>query len=557
MKRNVSILLIFILPVLCTSQALAVERMVTSANDAGMHSLRQVIEGACRDDGDDVIHFANARGRFVINLQSPVIIPADCVGTVTLMGHNDEVIVFEGNEVIRFDADQEIIINGEAIRNGDGILILRSWNNTLSNFTLVGHGDGAGLVVESGRNHIENLRVGVFRDEAGVLANGSGMIIEGQHNVLESNHVSGNWDNGIEILGQDNELYNNRIGDHDSCSPLALPQEALEDYPAFQRDAIVMENIFFPDGPWMLPPLPNNDWFFFPTACGNGGSGVLLEGSLNVIGESLETANTIRFNRAGGIAVTNGAIRNRFFNILSDNGGPGISLAGAANNRIEAVTNFKAQPLNTEPADGIYRYLLSGQNRPDVRIDLFQSALVSSAADAEGARYITSFDAADEIFSYELSAEQLMPGSYLVALACTDRGDCSEFSAPLYLDRDSDQDCVLDRQEDRNGNRRLSPDDTHPLSDDTDGDGLPDGLEDRNCNGRVDDGETDPKKVDTDADGVSDFVETGGDGTYDVALHDTDPRNEDTDGDGISDGEEDVNGNGILDLGETDPLRRQ
>lgn len=42
---------------------------------------------------------------------------------------------------------------------------------------------------------------------------------------------------------------------------------------------------------------------------------------------------------------------------------------------------------------------------------------------------------------------------------------------------------------------------------DTDGDGLPDGEEDRDGNGRVDDGETDPLNADTDGDGVNDGAE--------------------------------------------------
>jgi len=39
---------------------------------------------------------------------------------------------------------------------------------------------------------------------------------------------------------------------------------------------------------------------------------------------------------------------------------------------------------------------------------------------------------------------------------------------------------------------------------DTDGDGVPDGMEDVNLNGRVDGGETDPRRADTDGDGVPD-----------------------------------------------------
>ncbi|MEM1120289.1 MAG: DNRLRE domain-containing protein, partial [Bacteroidota bacterium] len=58
---------------------------------------------------------------------------------------------------------------------------------------------------------------------------------------------------------------------------------------------------------------------------------------------------------------------------------------------------------------------------------------------------------------------------------------------------------------------------------------------------------------DSDGDGIADKVETGLDGQYDEGT-DTDPLNPDTDGDGLDDGEEDVNRDGIIELGETDPL---
>jgi hypothetical protein len=69
---------------------------------------------------------------------------------------------------------------------------------------------------------------------------------------------------------------------------------------------------------------------------------------------------------------------------------------------------------------------------------------------------------------------------------------------------------------------------------DTDGDGLPDYLEDLNGNGRVDPGETDPNNRDTDGDGLSDDAERAFDPTGVL----TDPLNPDSDGDGVPDGED-------------------
>nr|ABZ07950.1 putative transglutaminase-like superfamily protein [uncultured marine microorganism HF4000_ANIW141L21] len=64
---------------------------------------------------------------------------------------------------------------------------------------------------------------------------------------------------------------------------------------------------------------------------------------------------------------------------------------------------------------------------------------------------------------------------------------------------------------------------------------------------------TDPTAVDTDGDGIWDGVEVNG--AYGDPPLPTDPRNNNTDGDQFDDGEEDVNGNGVVDPGETDPTR--
>ncbi|MBW2069744.1 MAG: RHS repeat protein [Deltaproteobacteria bacterium] len=106
---------------------------------------------------------------------------------------------------------------------------------------------------------------------------------------------------------------------------------------------------------------------------------------------------------------------------------------------------------------------------------------------------------------------------------------------------------------------------TDPADDDTDDDGLLDGNEDANHNGLLDADETDPCLTDTDGDGIQDGTERGlaaaeGTGTdLAVFIADadpatvTDPLLEDSDGDGLFDGEEDVNYNGNMDPGEQDP----
>ena len=109
---------------------------------------------------------------------------------------------------------------------------------------------------------------------------------------------------------------------------------------------------------------------------------------------------------------------------------------------------------------------------------------------------------------------------------------------------------------------------------DTDDDGIGDAEEDANANGIIEVDESDPCLFDTDFDGISDGVERGvvegivdpdpGDPVLMTDLNifsppdlepldTTNPISNDTDNDGIADGDEDVNRNGRVDLGETDP----
>ncbi len=151
---------------------------------------------------------------------------------------------------------------------------------------------------------------------------------------------------------------------------------------------------------------------------------------------------------------------------------------------------------------------------------------------------------------------------------------------PDFRDVDSDGDQVPDAVEDANGNGVVDPGETDARDPDSDGDGLLDGQEDTNGNGAVDPGESDPLRPDTDGDKIPDGKDTcptqpedydgiqDGDGCpEDDADHDgvpdvvekghacLDPLNADSDGDGLLDGQEDKNGNGKVDPGESDPCK--
>ncbi|MCU0779578.1 MAG: immunoglobulin domain-containing protein, partial [Akkermansiaceae bacterium] len=186
-------------------------------------------------------------------------------------------------------------------------------------------------------------------------------------------------------------------------------------------------------------------------------------------------------------------------------------------------------------------------------------------------------------------------------------------TATSLTDADSDEDGVLDGNEDVNQNGLLDPGEANPVVWDTDGDGLSDGQEiglaapqaaahtdtewfvadaDPNTrtspvdldsdedgipdatedntdpiNGRRDGSETDAALFDSDRDGLSDGLEIGLTAPVNPAATNmakfqadadpakkTDPLVADTEHDGLIDGLEDRNANGRVDAGETDPL---
>ena len=124
----------------------------------------------------------------------------------------------------------------------------------------------------------------------------------------------------------------------------------------------------------------------------------------------------------------------------------------------------------------------------------------------------------------------------------------------IYIPIDTDNDGLPDSLEE------LGSSCTDPYDADTDDDGIIDGDEDINHDGQVNMGETDPCSIDTDNDGIQDGTELG----YTTGVADTgaafipdedpstttDPLDYDSDNDGKSDGEEDTNFNGKVDFGE-------
>ncbi len=158
---------------------------------------------------------------------------------------------------------------------------------------------------------------------------------------------------------------------------------------------------------------------------------------------------------------------------------------------------------------------------------------------------------------------EFMMTGYFTCFVTDDKGNTS--TPYFYTLPDTDEDGIIDIIEERSQ--------TDPNDADSDDDGISDGEEDINHDGFRDETETSAWNADSDNDGVQDGTEAGvvdpvpdpdGDGPIVATLIEyfipdsdptttTDPLDLDTDGDGISDGDEDINHNGRVDSGETDP----
>ena len=200
----------------------------------------------------------------------------------------------------------------------------------------------------------------------------------------------------------------------------------------------------------------------------------------------------------------------------------------------------------------------------------------------------------------ELGQDCSGPGTDVEAGHCTPDGDAGATTTDP-LDADTDNGGVSDGGEDTNLNGVLDPGETDPTAghgaDDTsnnpdsDGDGLTDDLEtfigtDPNDADSDDDGVPDGAEVnptdDTDGDGLINALDpdSDNDGLFDgtemglgcdnpatdvtkghcvpdgdMGATTTSPVDADTDDGGVTDGSEDVNGNGVVDSGETDPTK--
>lgn len=577
-------------------------------------TLRSILRDACDDDDDDFITFGPTFGEpIVITLRSPLVIPEDCNGSITIQGSDVVDTIFNGANLV----DQSEIPGDQCMVN------VYASHNTLSRLSLINNRNGAAVCLFGQSNQIQHSLIGTDRRNRR-RGNKHGVVISnafsntnsemtGDRNVLSSNTIKNHTGHGIWMNTNSNTVDNNEI----RRSSL----NGITSVSNFENNFVA--NGIFTSGQYgILLNNTSSNVVENNTITGSEENALrLVQATTNHI-----KGNTITESKRDGIKLTDNSTDNiiggeSFFtdrNIIQNNGGSGIVIRDTEhttvnlithnvislnektgidlgadgptendwldpdfgpNDKLNHIDHLMAFPLTTSGS----RYWIWGVDLNAMDIELYMTAEDNASFDPNtaGGEFHLG-DAPIESITFNLFFDNENFGTrYYVSALSFDENHTSEYSLHYPIGPDQDFDGIPDHLE--TGRTTWSPNKRpryegfgtrvtpRPFSElfsrngssatnaDSDNDGLADAVEDRNRNGIWDRhlGETCAYDADSDNDGLSDFAEVHGDGIYHPA-DDTDPLRNDTDGDGLLDGQEDKNGNGIYELflGETNPKNR-
>ncbi|MBF0107440.1 MAG: right-handed parallel beta-helix repeat-containing protein [Deltaproteobacteria bacterium] len=568
----------------------AVERFVRISSDSNRSgTLRTVIRIACDNEGNDIIKIEPFVSK--IYLQKPLVIPHDCLGSITLMSINPVETILDASQ---FDEDSDAPGNVCTLN-------VYSDNNTIRGFTFLNNKSGAGICLFGKNNLVTQNKFGVSRTTARA-PNRYGIVVsrafeeeydgmDGAGNEIINNTINNNTLYGVFIEAVDTRISQNTIQNNGTCPEYVEAGDLIANLLNSDKNRPIFISPLPSKGPGLKSSKPLNVTGGFLKQISDTsetdttvnydeeGAGIIIaKGSSNTLigGEDFDTnKNTIRFNCGAGILVEADELNTQntiTHNIISQNNRPnaGIDLGGdgltpndfldadsGANTMLNTVDFMQAFPLVPSP-EGFDRYWLWGIVQSGERLELYSSAEDSAdrgETNGGAEEYITDVDVSEDTFELLPDDADLLFGDIITAMTFDELGNTSEFAQNIFVGKDTDLDGILDVFETQDAS--LTKAGTKPAESDSDGDGLPDAVEDRNRNGVWDRslGETKAYSRDTDGDGISDFNETHGDGVYNAGI-DTNPLRTDTDGDGLSDGTEDANHNGVWEgyLNETSPL---
>ncbi len=486
----------------------AADFLVTRSTDGTFEEgeLRVVLQHVCDEPGDDTIRFAPTRLEEIrIPLETPLVIPADCAGTVTVVGSDEVDTVLDG-----------ALLSGGGLTPGDSCLFhIYSDRHTVRNFTFANNANGAGICAFGRENRIETNRFGeglsgsaepnrygvvisdIFSREHPAMT-GEGNRVVG--NSIRSNTRLGIWVRGDGAWIQENEIRQNgrggvvivdtsleRRSEQNSVTRNVLSRNlGMEANLDLANDGKTANDVGDADsGPnhflnythhFQTFPLVGNDRYW--------GWGLDLHGTrLELYAVAQEDLDLERTHGGGDVFLADTPIHEWNFEIL-----PGILDTGdwttaltfdADSNTSEFSLNL---PVNTdEDLDGIIDDFEHGSGKSKSQ----GSSRSEADSDGDGLPDPVEDKNRNGIWDRKLG----------------------ETSA---TNPDSDNDLLSDWHEVHGDGVYHRGVDTDPLNNDTDGDRVIDGLEDANGDGIWDGylGESNPLLVDSDADGFADLTDS-------------------------------------------------
>lgn len=341
---------------------------VTNVDDSGTGSLRQAILNANANPGADIINFNIGSGAKTIALLSG-------------LPSNTEPVVIDGSTQPGYAGTPLIMLEGSAAQSWATGLILHG-NSTVQGLTIGGFGY-AGVFIYGGGNVVEGCYLGLNAAGTAARANGSGILASwnasGPENSIRGNVISGNLNCGIQVDGPLTprlRIVGNRIGTN-AAGTAAVPNLA-HGVKLFNShlnivggDAAEARNVISGNGANGISleggssgttiqgnylgtdclganPLPNN-WHGIVVSdapdnsivnnvvSGNAQVGMLIQGASS-------TGNLVAGNRIG--TDSTGAV-------TLGNGGYGLVLSAAPNNRVGGTTPEERNIISGNGWDGI------------------------------------------------------------------------------------------------------------------------------------------------------------------------------------------------------------
>lgn len=430
---------------------------VTTVADSGEGSLRAAIDLANQDNTLDTIEFniINLSGSFIkqISLQSDLPL-------ITTPIH------FDGTTMPTYDGAPLVILNGADVTEGlqAGLYFDSGSEGSVVEAITINEFRGYGIRITSDNVTVKGSYIGTNGTGTSALANSTGIGISGNNftiggtTAVERNIISGNINDGIEILGGSYGVVQGNYIGTDVTGNIAIPNsKGVSNYNG-SHDNLIGGSTAGSGNVISGNDATGIDIFgggYGTTVqgnliginasgmnqLGNGGTGIHITNDFNLIGgPSAAAANTIAFNDEAGILIESGIGNRSQRNSIYANGGLGIDLQAdrltpndvndsdtGANNLLNFPTITSAARTNdTVRIIGEY----NGPADETLTLEFFSNIFVGSSNYGQGQFYlgetsVTTDEAGHATFDVTFT---ITTGALITATATDSSNNTSEFS---------------------------------------------------------------------------------------------------------------------------------